>query len=170
MSNREIEHLRQAGKTRAQQVMEIEKNILEEAASPDTAAKPEALKKRGGGGYANITFAIMAAIIHDTGEELVASVKNEGAVEGLPADAVVEVVCRVNQQGATPLQVGPIPLAFRGVVQAVKTYEMLTVEAAVRRSRILLKQALWNHPLAGDLDVIEPLLDEMLAAHHLPYA
>lgn len=166
---REVAHLRQGGQTRAQQIMEIEKAILEQAADPRVTTKPEILKQRGGGGYAGVTFSTMAAIIHDTGEELVASVKNGGAVEGLPDDAVVEIVCRINRQGAAPLKVGPIPLAFRGLVQAVKAYEMLAVQAAVNRSRLLLKQALWNHPLVGDVDLIDPLLDEMLKAHDLRY-
>ena len=39
----------------------------------------------------------------------------------------------------------------------------------MQRSRKLAIQALMNHPLAGDLDVIEPLVDEMLAAHKLRF-
>jgi 6-phospho-beta-glucosidase len=166
---REVEHLRRLEKSRARQVMEIEQAVLAQAADPAVAAKPEALKQRGGGGYAGITFAVMTAMAHDTGEELVASVKNGDAVEGLPAEAVVEVVCRVDRRGATPLKVGPIPSAFRGLVQAVKAYELLAVQAAVERSRLRVKQALMNHPLAGDLDVIEPLVDELLKAHGLDF-
>jgi len=52
-------------------------------------------------------------------------------------------------------------------VQAVKAYEVLTVEAAMTRDRRLLKQALLNHPLVGDAEIIDPLLDEMLAAHRI---
>ena len=94
---------------------------------------------------------------------------NQGAVECIPDDDAVEVVCRVDAHGAAPLPVGPIPLTFRGLVQAVKAYETLTVAAAVSRRRDLAVQALANHPLVGDLDVIEPLVDEMLAAHDLNY-
>ena len=43
------------------------------------------------------------------------------------------------------------------------------MEAAVRREKRLLRLALINHPLAGDVDVIDPLLDEMLAAHGLEF-
>jgi 6-phospho-beta-glucosidase len=55
-------------------------------------------------------------------------------------------------------------------VQAVKAYESLTVEAAVKRDRTVALQALLHHPLVGDLDVAEPLLDEMLRAHGLDFA
>jgi len=155
--------------TRAQQIMDIEKAVFAEAAAPGADSKPEALSKRGGGGYSAITFAVMAAIYHDTNEELAISVPNRGTVEGFYPEEVAEIVCRVGREGATPMPVGPIPLAYRGLIQAVKAYEVLTVEAAITKDRRLLKQALLNHPLVGDLDVAELLLDEMLAAHGLDF-
>jgi 6-phospho-beta-glucosidase len=156
--------------TRARQIEEIEREVFAEAADPRSNSKPAALQKRGGGGYAGITFSVMEAVLHDTGAELPANVPNRGAVEGIEDGAVVEVVCRVDAGGATPLPVGPVPLAFRGLVQAIKAYETLTVAAAVEHRRDLAVLALMNHPLAGDLDVIEPLIDEMAAAHGMDLA
>jgi 6-phospho-beta-glucosidase len=164
-----VEKALAAPQTRAQQVEAVEAEIFVEAADPRTIGKPAALQARGGGGYADITFAVLRAILHDSGAELAANVPGAGSVDGIDADAVVEVVCKVTRRGAVPLPVGPIPLAFRGLVQAVKAYETLTVEAAMHRSKRLARQALLNHPLAGDLDTIEPLLDEMLTAHGLQY-
>lgn len=158
-----------APQTRAQTVETVESEILTEAANPETVGKPAALSSRGGGGYADITFAVLRAILQNTGAELAANVSSAGCVDGIEGDAVAEIVCRVDRAGATPLPVGPIPLAFRGLVQAVKAYETLTVEAAVHRSKRLAQQALLNHPLVGDLDIIEPLLEEMLAAHRLTF-
>jgi 6-phospho-beta-glucosidase len=156
-----------APKTRAQCIMEIEKEIFREAADPATHTKPKGLKRRGGGGYSAITFQFMKAIHFNRGDELVCSALNQGCVDGLPADASVELVCRVDRQGARPLPVGEIPLAFRGLVQAVKAYETLTVKAAMTGEKRYVKQALLNHPLAGDLDIIEPLVEELCAAHGL---
>lgn len=166
---RMLRKVQAATETRAQQVMKIEKQIMDEAAAEATVRKPETLQRRGGGGYAQITLDYLTAIRRNSGEELVANVPNRGCVEDIEADAVVEVVCRADANGATPLPVGPIPIAFRGVVQAVKAYETLTVAAAVQQSKRLALQALLNHPLCGDLDVCEPLLDEMLQAHRLPF-
>jgi len=73
----------------------------------------------------------------------------------------------VGKGGPQPIRVGPMPASFRGLVQAVKAYESLTVQAAVQRSRRLALQALLNHPLVGDMDVAEPLLSELEAAHKL---
>jgi len=167
---RQVAAAKARGETRAQQIKGIERAILAEAAREDATGKPEALRLRGGGGYSDITFAVMKAIVQDTGEELTANVPNRGSVVGIEDDAVVELVCGVDKGGAHPLPVGQIPLAFRGLVQALKAYETLTVEAAVHRSKRLAMLALLNHPLGGDLDVIEPLLTEMLEAHGLEFS
>jgi 6-phospho-beta-glucosidase len=166
---RMVAHQQARPMTRAQEIESIEREVLAEAADPQATTKPAALSKRGGGGYSGITFSVLKAILNDTGEEIVCNVPNRGTVEGIEDDAVVEVVCRVDGAGAHPLPVGPIPLAFRGVMQSIKAYETLTVEAAMQRSRRLATLALLNHPLLGDLETIVPLLDEMLAAHGLEF-
>ena len=165
-----LEHLLSQKQSRAEQIAELERELYAEAAREETHSKPKVLQKRGGGGYSHVTFSVLKAILHDTGDEIAMSARNGETVEGIPPDAAVEVVCRVSKDGVTPLPVGPIPLAFRGLVQAVKAYETLTVEAAVRRDRHLALQALLAHPLVGELDVAEPLLDEMLTAHALDFS
>jgi 6-phospho-beta-glucosidase len=164
-----LEHAQSREKTRAKEIMEIEREILEAARDPRIDSKPEALARRGGGGYAGVTFRFLRALAFDLGEELVGTVPNQGAVEGIEPEAGVEIVCRVDRTGPHPLPVGPIPLAFRGLVQAVKAYETLTVQAAVERKRDWAVQALINHPLVGDVPTAEALVDEMLAAHALNF-
>jgi 6-phospho-beta-glucosidase len=164
-----FEKARSATETRAQAVQRIEHDVLAEASRESTCSKPEALKRRGGDGYASITFSWMAAILQNTNEELVGNVPSEQCVPGIDSNQVSELVCRVNASGATPLPTGPIPMAYRGIVQAVKAYETLTIEAAVKRCRKTALQALLNHPLTGDLANCEPMLDEMLAAHDLAF-
>jgi 6-phospho-beta-glucosidase len=158
-----------APRSRAETVQVIETDILAEAADPHTNAKPRALAQRGGDGYSNVTFSVMSAIVENSGAAIVMSTLNRGAVDDLPDDVAVETVCRVDASGAFALPVGRLPLAFRGLVQAVKTHETLTVQAAVTRRRDLALQALLAHPLVGDLDVAEPMLDELLVAHGLHY-
>jgi 6-phospho-beta-glucosidase len=164
-----LEHALRAPETRAQAVQKLEAQILSEAAQPGTDSKPQALESRGGGGYSDITFGFMDAIYNNTNVELTCSQPNGSSTEGIDPEAVLEITCRVGRHGATPIPCGRIPLAFRGLVQTVKAFETLAVEAAVKKERRLVVQALMNHPLAGDLDMIEPLVDEMLKAHHLDY-
>ncbi len=162
-----LRHAREREKTRAEEIMEIEKEIFVAAADPAIDTKPEALSRRGGGGYAGVTLRFVRAIAFDRGEELVCTVPNRGVVEGIEPEAGVEVVCRVDRNGAQPLPVGPIPLQIRGLVQAVKAYETLTVQAAVQRDRAVAVQALMNHPLVGEVGTAKALVDEMIEAHGL---
>lgn len=165
----ELADLQAASLTRAQAVMAIEAEVLAEAADPSVHAKPPALIRRGGEGYSGVTFDTLDAILNDRGTQIVMSTLNKGAVTGLPDDVAVETLCRVDARGATALPVGEIPLAYRGLVQAVKAHESLTVQAAVTRSRDIALQALLAHPLVGDIDTAEPMLDELLNAHGLNF-
>jgi len=162
-----VDKAKAADETRVQKIEKIEREVFREAALPETTGRPVALDKRGGGGYADVTFGVMAAIHNNTGAEIAASVPNCGTVEGIEDDAVVEVVCRMDSNGATPLLVGEIPIAYRGLMQSIKAYETLTVAAAIAKSRTIAVLAMLNHPLVGDLDVAEPLVAEMLNAHGL---
>jgi 6-phospho-beta-glucosidase len=156
---------RPGSQTRGEAVKEIEAELLRQYADPSLAEKPELLKKRGGGGYSDVAIAAMRAVRHNRGERQIVQVLNGGAVDGIPADASMELACTVDRLGAHPIRVGGLPLAIRGLVQAVKSYESLTVQAAVEGSRRLAAQALMAHPLVPSWGVAKPLLDELLEAN-----
>lgn len=163
-----LEKARQPGhRTRGEQVKEIEAELLRQYADPDLAEKPELLKKRGGGGYAEVALAAMLAIYHNKGERQIVQVLNQGAVDGVPPDASMELACIVDRMGPHPIHFGAIPLPIRGLIQAVKAYESLTVQAAVEGSKRVAMQALMAHPLVPSWEVASPLLDELLAANRL---
>jgi len=164
-----LRELQKSDRTRAQQIMDIEREVLAQAADPHLTTKPEALQQRGGFGYSDVTFEFIKAIHHDRGRELVCTVLNQGAVEGIDAESGVEVVCRVSRQGPVALPVGQIPLAYRGLIQAVKAYESLTVRASVEGRRDLAIMALTNHPLVGDHDTAESLVRELSEAHAIEW-
>lgn len=151
--------------TRGEQVQAIEAQLLHQYADPNLAEPPELLSSRGGGGYSELAFATMRAIHHNTGERLVVQVLNQGALDGIPDDASVEVSTTVDRMGPHPMRLGEIPLPIRGLIQAVKAYESLTVQAAVEKSRRVALQALMAHPLVPSWEVAKPLLDELLAAN-----
>jgi 6-phospho-beta-glucosidase len=159
-------------RTRGEQVKQMETELLAEYANPNLHEKPELLKQRGGGGYSDVAFAAMLAILENRSERQVVQVLNQGAVDGLPNDASMELSCLVDATGAHPVRLGTIPLGVRGLIQAVKSYESLTVDAAVKGSRKLAMQALMSHPLTPSWDVAKPLLERLLEANRawLPWA
>jgi len=159
------DHLQPDHRTRGEIVQEIEADLLRQYADPELDRKPELLQKRGGGGYADVAFATMRAIAHNTGDRQIVQVLNRGALDGLPDDASVEVPCVLDQTGPHPIRLGEIPIQIRGLIQAVKAYEQLTVDAAVRGSRRIALQALMAHPLVRDWQTASTLLDALLVAN-----
>lgn len=167
-----VEEAQRSERTRGEKLKELEAEMLRQYADLNLAERPELLNQRGGVGYSTVAIMVMSAILHNKNQRLVVNVRTGGAVHGLPEDAVAELPCMMGQDGATPLHVGEIPLQIRGLIQAVKAYEMLTVQAAVEGSKRIALQALMAHPLVGDFDVARPLLDELLIANKpfLPWA
>jgi len=151
--------------TRGEQVREIEGELLELYADPDTATRPDLLSRRGGRGYSDAAIAAMSAIRHNTGNRQILQVLNQGAIDGIPDGASVEIACVVDRAGSHPIRFGELPLAIRGLIQSVKTYESLTVQAAVEGSKRLALQALMAHPMVPSWEVAKPLLDDLLVAN-----
>jgi len=143
-------------------VMEIERQLFSMYRDPALDHKPDLLAQRGGAYYSEAATELMASLSADTGDVQVVDVRNDGAIPGLPAEAVVEVSCTVDAQGAHPLKFEPLAPEMLGLVQQVKAYEMLTVEAAVSGSRSAALKALMANPLVADYAVAEPLLADIL--------
>lgn len=146
---------RQAGqeRSRAEEVVEIERELLAYYGDAANHEKPESLSKRGGAYYSHAAVEVIEAVCGDTGAELVVDVQNRGAVRELPDDAAVEVPCRVDATGATALPQAALEPEIRGLIQHVKAYEELTVRAAVEKSRRHAVLALTSHPLTPTVDV-----------------
>jgi 6-phospho-beta-glucosidase len=156
------------GPSRAEKVAEIERRLLELCRDPALDTKPELLERRGGAFYSEAAAALIASLHAGTGDVQVVDVRNDGAVGGLPDDAVVEVPARVDADGARPLPLDPLAPELLGLVQQAKAYERLAVEAAVTGDRTVALKALLTNPLVREYRVAAPLLDALLAASR-PY-
>ncbi len=151
--------------SRAEEVIEIEKDLLREYADPDLNEPPADLMKRGGAYYSTVATQLLNAHYNDLGEIHVVNIRNNGAVKEWPADWVLEIPSMVRKSGITPLSAEPLPLSQFGLIAAVKAYEMLTVEAAVHGDREAAYQALLVHPLGPKADKVQAVLDDMLETH-----
>lgn len=148
--------------TRAEQVMKVEAELFALYADPTLDKKPEQLSFRGGAFYSEVAVELIRAIHNNSGKVLVVNTRNNGAIQGLPDDAVIETNCVIDAQGAHPLSFGPLPLAMNGLTQQVKDFERLTIEAAVHGDRQSALLALVVNPLIGGVVIAQPLLDEVL--------
>jgi len=169
LTGRVLEEQR-VGKTRAEEVMEIEAGLIELYKDPELDTKPKLLEERGGAFYSDAAAALIASLHAGTGDVQVVNVRNDGAIANLPADDVVEVSATVDRDGAHPLPVDPLPPEMLGIVQHAKAYERLAARAAITGDRGTALKALMTNPLVRDFDTAKPLLDALLEANrpHLP--
>ena len=157
-------------RSRAEVVAELEATLLEEYRNPELVTKPKALSYRGGAFYSLAAVRLMASLHAGTGDVQVVDMRNDGAIPGLPDDAVIETRAVVDASGAHPLPQRPLPPEMLGLVQHAKAYERLAVRAACSGSRDDVVRALLTNPLVGQYPLAAELADALLAAnrHHLP--
>jgi 6-phospho-beta-glucosidase len=157
-------------RSRADVVAELEAKLLTEYRDPELVTKPAALSFRGGAFYSLAAVRLMASLHADTGDIQVVDMRNDGAIPGLPDDAVVETRAVVDAGGAHPLPQRPLAPEMLGLVQHAKSYERLAVQAARSGSRDDVVRALLANPLVGQYPLAADLADALLAAnrHHLP--
>lgn len=90
---------------------------------------------------------------------------NDGYVDNLPADSVVEVPGTVEDGVARGLPVGTLPEPVAALVRHELAIQDAAVEAAVEGSRELAMRALLLDPMVTDVHVAERFLDAILNAH-----
>jgi len=148
--------------SRAEEVMEIEKDLLRQYADPALTEPPADLMKRGGAYYSTLATQLINSHHNDLGQIHVVNVRNNGAVTEWPSDWVLELPAKVDKRGIHPLPAAPLPPACFGLISQVKMYELLTVEAAVHGDRNAVYQALLAHPLGPRADKIQEVMEDML--------
>jgi 6-phospho-beta-glucosidase len=148
--------------SRAEQVIEIEKDLLRQYADPSLVEPPADLMKRGGAYYSTLATELVNSHFNNLGQVHIVNVRNNGAVPEWPADWVLEMPCKVDAAGIHPLPARPLPLACFGLISQVKAYELLTVEAAVHGDREAAYQAMLTNPLGPEADQVQAVLDDLL--------
>jgi 6-phospho-beta-glucosidase len=111
------------------------------------------------GGYEQVALALMRAIALDERTTLILNVRGRGAIGVLDPDAVVEVPCFVDANGARPMSVDPLPGHALGLMAAVKAVEQAVIEAAATGSRDAALRAFATHPLVDSVQVARRLLE-----------
>jgi 6-phospho-beta-glucosidase len=159
---REVLDQQLAGGTRAEDVMAIERELLELYRDPTLDRKPALLESRGGAFYSEAAAQLIASLHSGAGDVQVVDVRNDGALPDLPDTAVVEIPARIDRDGAHPLPLAPLAPELRGLVQAVKAYEELAIAAAVSGDEQIALKALLANPLVPDLQAAEGLLDAII--------
>jgi len=149
------------GVPRAQVVGEIERSLLDIYLDPSVDQRPDLLMQRGGAYYSEAALDLITSLSSGDGAVHEVDLRNGTTLEGLAADDVVEVPAQIGKGGATPLPQPPLAPELLGLVQHVAAYERLTVRAALSRDAVDARKALLAHPLIGQVELVEGLLERM---------
>ncbi|WP_026876004.1 6-phospho-beta-glucosidase [Jiangella gansuensis] len=160
------------GPSRAEEVMRIERELLDHYADPSVDQKPEALSRRGGALYSESAVQLMSSLLGSGSGVHAVNARNAGALDFLPSEAVIEANAEVGGGHIRFLPTPALPPSVRGLIAHVSAYEKLAVDAAVRGGRRRVVDALLAHPLIGQWSLAEQLADRLIHenSEHLAWA
>jgi 6-phospho-beta-glucosidase len=162
MLEEERKSLEEGKGVRGEQVQQIEQELFQLYKDPLLDVKPAALEKRGGAYYSEAAVSLISSIYNDKKAIHTVNVRNNKAISNLPQDVIVEVNAVVGKNGATPLATGQLPIQINGLIQSIKSFELLAVEAGVTGDYYKALMALAVNPLIASIDLAKKLLDEIL--------
>jgi len=110
------------------------------------------------GGYAGVALDILEAVNSEETKRIVVSIPNNGTLDFLRPDDVIEISCDLSKDGLKPVTPAHVPQAQKNMIACVKEYERLGVEAILTGDRSLAVRALMAHPLIGSWSLAEKLV------------
>ena len=114
---------------------------------------------------------IIEAIIEDSNSyEIAVNIPNEGIIENLPQDLVVECSGIVNKDGIQGVKLGNIPKNIAALLRIEASIQDLCVEAIMRESKDLAIDCLAMDVNCGSFEMAEAIFHEMceLQREYLP--
>ena len=132
---------------------------------PKLDYKPEQLTKRGGTYYSDAACELISSIYNDKKSVMVVNTRNNGVIDDLPYDCIVEVSSIITAHGVEPINWGKFNSEPRGMIQLMKSMEECTINAAVTGDYNKALHAFTINPLIPSGVISKILLDEMLFAH-----
>ncbi len=169
MLQNELEEAAEQG-TRAEVVQQLEKELFALYKDEHLDIKPPQLEKRGGAYYSDAACSLIDSMYNDRRDIQPVNTINNGAIASIPDESAVEISSIITKEGPKPITIGDLPVAVRGLVQQIKSFERVAAEAAVTGNYHTALLAMTINPLLPSDKVAKQILDEMLEAHkeHLP--
>ena len=159
-ANRVFEKQKDQPKVRAEQLMELEAQVMKDYET-GTEGLPDALLQRGAHWYGAIVAPVMLAHANNANEVYTLNVVNRTTVKWMPEDAIVETPTLVSAHGFTPLSPPPAPPDLQAMVRLNAAFEMLWVESVVEKDYNKALRAMMLNHLVQDLDQAKAILKEI---------
>ena len=153
------------GRVRGEVVKKVEKELFELYQDLNLAVKPKQLEQRGGALYSDAACNLISSLYNDTGDIQYVNIANQGTITNLPNDSAIETACIITKDGPKPLALGELKIPINGLIQTIKMFERLVVDAAVTGDRSLAVTALNINPLCPSDKLAALVFDDLLEAH-----
>lgn len=121
-------------------------------------------------GHGDHATDIIESMWGNLGKQFYINCPNRNAVENLPPDAFLELLCDLDMNGPRPRPVGSLPRGILGLTQQILDTHELTAQAAVTCDRQLLLRAMMTDPLVNNIGDAKNIIAELLQGEreHLP--
>ncbi len=138
-----------------------EKTYHDMLAQGDEVKVDESLFERSIGEHEQLVEMIHS-LIYDERKCFSVNIPNEGAVPGLPNDAVLELPGIATATGFRPMTVSDFPLPLKAIIEKRLAPVELTVEAALTGNRTYWEEAMMLDGAVTDYDTASKLVDDFL--------
>ena len=115
--------------------------------------------------HGDMIIEVAESIAHNRHRYFIVMVENNGLIENLPDDAMVEVTATLGINGPRPYGVGKIETFYKGLIENQYAYERLTVEACLEGSYTKALQALTLNRTVVDAKKARKVLDALIEAN-----
>ncbi|MGN6792563.1 MAG: hypothetical protein ACTHJW_09260 [Streptosporangiaceae bacterium] len=142
-----------------------------EARAARAAPGPVPIEAEELGGYEGLALRVIDGLAGRRASNVIVNMRNDGALDFLGPDDIVEIPARVDSAGLNQLPAADLPGSCRSLVLAVKEYERGVVEAAMTGDAGLAAVALAQHPLVPGITAARELMADYIDRHgeHLAY-
>jgi alpha-galactosidase len=115
---------------------------------------------------------IIEGIVSDSGHyELAVNISNDGFIEFLPRNQIVEVPATIDRNGIHGIKLNSYPKPFAGLLMGQVAINELTTDAVLSSSKKAVMQALLVEPVVDNVRAAEDMLETMISLQekHLGY-
>jgi len=115
--------------------------------------------------HAEMMINVAESIAYNKNDNHILIVENNGAINNIQDDAMVEVVCQLGINGPRPLRIGNIPQFYLGLLVNQLSSEKLIVDAYYEKSYDKALQAFTINRLINDANKARKVLDALIEAN-----
>lgn len=112
------------------------------------------------GGYAGVALKFIETAQSGTTGTMIMCIPNDGSIDGLNDNDVVEITCDVDANGCRPHKIGKVDEQNLELIRRVKIYERLASKAIRNKDKAAAVQALTLHPLVNSYSLAKELVND----------